>query len=553
MIFGLPRYFHNLSFACALWKLCLALSLTILLGCTSSSAESPLSPTSTTVRVIQTTSVPTYDRNLQPVASHLPEATNAAVMDCQSTAGQPMAQHTITADVDYGAHQVDVRQQVRYINWGSDSLPQIVFEVEPNRIAAAFVMETITYRDGTAVPAYELTGRRLEVDLQEALAPGCLLELELRFQILIPPVGEGVSVYWGYFGYSPRQLNLGHWLPTIALRSGGSWITHESIGIGEQLASEIADWDVTFNVSNAPVGLLVAAPGLAVDSGEGRWQFQLSGAREFSASMSPQFQVAQQQTSSGITVEMYSFDDAIVQTGKGAVDGAVHALNVAATSLSMFSDLFGTFAYPRYVVVQGDFPDGMEFSDLVFVSGDWFRTFAGEPASYLTLITIHETAHQWWYARVGSDQAMTPWLDEALATYSEYIYIEEYYPLLKDWWWQFRVGAFVQVDYRGAQVDSSVYQFSTTREYINAVYLRGAQMVDALRRDLGTDVFFDWLRRYAEAGNRRVVTPDLFWSLLNARELALTQTTRTTYLGTPNGRTLLPEATETAELSPSSG
>ena len=82
----------------------------------------------------------------------------------------------------------------------------------------------------------------------------------------------------------------------------------------------------------------------------------------------------------------------------------------------------------------------------------------------------------------------------------------------------------------GRRVDSTVYEFSNVREYINAVYLRGAHMLDALRTDLGTEVFFDWLRRYAEVGKDRIVTPDVFWSLLTPEQLELTRATRAAYL-----------------------
>src|SRR5690606_16503225 len=149
---------------------------------------------------------------------------------------------------------------------------------------------------------------------------------------------------------------------------------------------------------------------------------------------------------------------------------------VTTRALSTYSDLFGAYPRERFVVIQGDFPDGMEFSDLVFVSGDWFASYAGEPKSYLTLITVHEVAHQWWYSRVGNDQAMMPWLDEALATYSEYIFYEEYYPELKDWWWDFRVNTWIPGDFDRHPVSSTVYDFASIREYVNAVYLRGARM-----------------------------------------------------------------------------
>jgi aminopeptidase N len=191
-----------------------------------------------------------------------------------------------------------------------------------------------------------------------------------------------------------------------------------------------------------------------------------------------------------------------------------------------FADLYGSFPYSRMLIIEGDFPDGMEFSGLVFVSKTWFTNYDGTPSGYLTLITIHEVAHQWWYARVGNDAALHPWLDEAFSTYSEYIYFEEYYPSLKDWWWPFRVDNYFP---EGA-VDSTVYEFSTPREYINAVYLRGAKLLHAIREDIGTEAFFDILYRYAEAGDGLLVTPDLFWSLFTPEQLEATRRTRAFYL-----------------------
>lgn len=531
----------------ALFLAASALGLSIL-GCSFIQAESALPPTSTTLRVIQTTPVPTFSRQLQPVASALPESTEAASqIDCVSTAGQPATTHTVYADVDYPTRSLQVRQDVRYINRGSESLPEIVMNVEPNRVGGAFTLEALEFGSGVAVPAYELTGRRLVIELGESLEPGCSLELRLRYQLFVPPIGDGVSALSGYFGYTPRQFNLGHWLATVALRGGGTWITHEVVAIGEQLVSDSADWDVTLNVSGAPEGLMIAAPGSLEQDDEATWHFTHTAAREFALSMSDQFNLTEMEASNGVMVEMYAYADAVVRTEGGEVDGAAHALEAAARSIAMYSDLFGAYPYDRFIVVQGDFPDGMEFSDLVFVSGDWFRSYVGSPASYLTIITIHEVSHQWWYARVGSDQATTPWLDEALATYSELVFFEEYYPELKDWWWQTRVNTFVPNDYAGATVDSSVYRFASIREYINAVYLRGARMLEMLRRDLGTDDFFDWLRRYAEAGTGRVVTPDLFWSLLTPEQLQRTYNTRAAYLSTTVVEVAQPESTEISD------
>ncbi len=497
--------------------MCIALLLT------ACQATAGLPPTATTLRVVQATLPESSERELRAIPSQTPGAEPTRV-DCQSTAALPTTQHTVSATISYEQHRAAVEQTIRTINRGSEPLTQVVFDVEANRFAGIFTLDQLTTDHGAL--SYELTGRRLTIDLSEPFAPGCTLQVNLGFTIHVPQIGQENS----YLGYSEHQLNLGQWLPMLAERRSGEWITHDVSAIGEQVVVEVADWDVTLDVSGAPAGLMVAAPGTLVEHAGTRWHYHLADGRDFTLSMSPQYKVITETSESGVGVELYTFGDRTTRTAGGAVDNAQQALDAAAQALSMYGDLFGAFPYARFVVVQGDFPDGMEFSGIVFVSDQWFRTNPGSAQSYLTIITVHETSHQWWYLRVGSDQALTPWLDEALAVYSEYIFYEEHYPDLKQWWWNFRVDTFVPNNYSGRRVDSTVYEFTTTRDYINAVYLRGAQMLDALRGDLGTDAFFDWLRRYAQAGQNRVVTPDEFWSLLTAEQLEQTRATRAKYM-----------------------
>ena len=130
-------------------------------------------------------------------------------------------------------------------------------------------------------------------------------------------------------------------------------------------------------------------------------------------------------------MEVYTFADARINANGLQLDGAEHVLAETEKALAHFGALFGAYERERFVIVQGDFPDGMEFTGLVFVGGAWFTHFAGGHQNYLTLISVHEIAHQWWYATVGSDSALNPWLDEALATYCEYLYIEAILPGLQ--------------------------------------------------------------------------------------------------------------------------
>ncbi len=501
----------------------------LLSACSLTTASVPLqAPTATTVRLAPATLVPTMQRQLNAVATltHPVEPTPGLV-DCSGT--EPDRPHyAAVANLNYGQHAALVREQVSYTNTSDETLSQLVFDVEANEWPDIFSFEAASLRD-IALTA-ELTGRRLTVDLPQPLDPACRLTLSFDFKLQIPQIGAGINAYRGYLGYTSRQLNLGHWLPTIVPRIDGEWILRDAILIGEQTLTELSDWDVTLNVNGAPESLEIAGPGVVSQPSTHSWAFQLAGARDFAVSLSDQFRVSSTVSASGTTVELYCFDDAQVTLDNGTqVDGAAHALQVASRSLSMYSDLFGPYLHDRMVVVEGDFPDGMEFSGLVFVGHTYFTRYAGNPAEFLTVITAHEVSHQWWYAEVGSDQALSPWLDEALAIYSEYVFVEEYYPDLKNWWWSWRVDSYAPEGY----VDSTVYEFNSLRDYINAVYLRGAHMLNDLRRDLGTEAFFDLLRRYYEAGSGKIMEPSDFWAMLSDDELAATQATRRRYFRSP--------------------
>jgi aminopeptidase N len=143
----------------------------------------------------------------------------------------------------------------------------------------------------------------------------------------------------------------------------------------------------------------------------------------------------------------------------------------------------------------------------VFLASKFYTDYNGTAKSNLFTIGTHEIAHQWWFGLVGDDQAVEPWLDEALSVYSERIYYEYNYPNYGDWWWNFRVNFFSPSGY----VDSSVYEFATFRAYVNAVYLNGANFLDDVRNRVGDDAFFAFLRDYAASYSRgRATTSDFF-------------------------------------------
>ncbi len=456
------------------------------------------------------------------------EATAAHPYACGEDDGERAArQIAARVDIDYAQKAADVAQNLSFRNREDAPLESIILDVQANQWDGSFVLHELLIDEHPAF--YEFDANRLEIPLAIALPPGCAIAIELRFRLLPDVIRDGMRAFRGFYGYSPRQLNLAHFLPNVTARINKQWRIHSPATIGEQIVYDVADWQVEVHAHGASEDLKLAAPGLIKEIGTGAWQVELRQSRDFAISLSEAFQLHEGISASGIIVAVYTLSDSQTGVSINGRDSASHVVAETIRALDLFEKRFGKYPRQRLVLVQGDFPDGMEFTGLVFVGSAWFAQFDGTPNNYLTLVSIHEIAHQWWYALVGSDSALHPWLDEALATYSEYLFFETYYPADKNWWWTFRVaGYFPQGD-----VDSVVYEFNTFREYINAIYLRGVQMLHNLREDVGDEQFFQMLRSYAELGAGKVVEPKLFWALLPAEQASLTAETRGEFLRDP--------------------
>jgi aminopeptidase N len=152
----------------------------------------------------------------------------------------------------------------------------------------------------------------------------------------------------------------------------------------------------------------------------------------------------------------------------------------------------------------------MEYDGLYFLSKGFYNLYSGTPAEYLTAIAAHETAHQWWYAQVGNDQAIEPWLDEALCTFSERLYYENVHPEALAWWQEYRIDYYEPEGW----VDGTIYNPEGYRAYRDAVYLNGAVFLEELRTQIGEQAFMDFLKQYLQVNNGKIATADDFFTLL---------------------------------------
>jgi hypothetical protein len=425
-------------------------------------------------------------------------------------------QYHLNAVYDHARRALSVSEQIHYTNNTPIDLAEIILVVEPHRYPGVFQLERL----GGPVNAYTLNSNRLDVTLTEPLSVGSQVTLEIDYQLALPPIPEPSDEYKPVpFGYTLRQTNLVDWYPFIPpYQDGVGWLAHDPWFFGEHQVYESSDFEIEFQAGGSDEPLVLAASSMPVRQEGDETLYRLDRARNFVLSISPFYQVTTEQVGE-TTVMSYGLPY--------FEEGARAALEYTVEALALYNDLFGTYPRASLSVVVADFLDGMEYSGLYFLSRGFFNTYDGTPAGYLAIIAVHETAHQWWYEAVGNDQALEPWLDEALCTYTERLYYEFNRPELADWWWAFRVDFYEPA----GPVGGSIYDYTGFRPYRDAVYLRGAQFLEALRQRVGDEAFFAFLRDYYTRSAGELVTSGDFFAILSEHSSAQIDDLREAFFG----------------------
>jgi aminopeptidase N len=422
-------------------------------------------------------------------------------------------QYVLDMQLNYAAKAATVNETITYPNWTGITLPNLVLAVEPNLWSGGFSLKSIAV-DGQPVTDYtlETQNQRLEVQLPQPLPPSGTITIAITYGLILPQMqayqNASNDVRPQIYGYSEKQANFVEWYPfVVPYDPGTGWILHNPWYYGEHLVYDLADFDVTVTFTDG-ANPQIAASGAELkpsitevtpeSAGAVRHHFVLEQGRTFALSMSDYFKVAMQ-TVGDVTVYAYYF---------GLYDAPGEAmLQTTVDAMQTFSERFGPYRHKTLSAVQGDFNDGMEFSGLYFISRDYFNLYDGTQKNYLVTIAAHETAHQWWFDAVGNDQALEPWLDEALATYSERIYYESIDPKLVDWWWGYRYFEFQKAGY----VDTQIYDGGGQRPYWDKVYLTGARFLEDLRKRVGDEIFFKFLKNYyTQYAGKRATAADFF-------------------------------------------
>ncbi len=242
----------------------------------------------------------------------------------------------------------------------------------------------------------------------------------------------------------------------------------------------------TFTIEvEAPADLVVAAngrlvgdPGFADGGGARVWTYEMS------APMATYL------------VQVAIGDLELVEAGE--VDGvrlrhALHRSFVAAATdtvertadmLLLLAEVWGPYPFAEYGVVAVDEPLGfaLETQTLTLIGSDTARSGLGAD-----LLLVHELAHQWVGNAVSPATWKDIWLNEGMATYSE-------------WLWMERTGvapaAEIARDETSRRLDRPAGDPGTDELFHETVYVRGALTMQALREAVGDEAFFRILREW---------------------------------------------------------
>lgn len=304
----------------------------------------------------------------------------------------------------------------------------------------------------------------VSLPLSRAWQPGETLTVELRYQVEIPRAAYR-------FGVNDGVWALGNALIVPALWQDGNWRTDEYLPVGDPFVSQCQNWYVTLSLPEGYTCAGSACPTVETADGRSLYTFEALAVRDFALVAAEGLQQVQAMEE-GVLVTACALD----------AKQARQMLDYACKALKCYSARYGAYPYPAYTLCQTNMPmSGMEYPAFSMIGAD---TLAD--ASVLEEAVAHETAHQWWYAAVGSDQWNQPWQDEALAQYSTLCYMEQFHGASARQEMEQAAEYALRVTVpRGVTPGCPLDRFSTMSEYKLVVYDRGLALMCALERMTG--------------------------------------------------------------------
>lgn len=444
-------------------------------------AASTLPPEHTTIPAAESSPTPPPDRELPEldVQIGLLESANVSNIDPET-----LTHYWIEIEIQFesGSDEalIDGTAYIEYTNTTGGPLYDLALRLWPNdpqyqsEMIAGPVM-----RDGRTLAAdLEGDGTVMRIPFALPIEDGDTISLAVPFEVKIGP----------FQGQDPRRLGITEgvliaptFYPLIPRWLGEDWEVETAPPGGDTTNSETALYHL---VITAPADLEPAVSGIEIDrtsiGDQQEATFVTGPMRDVAFALGPFEENVR--TVGGVSLRLWT----LVDHG----DDVDTVLDSAEAQFRLLSDLVGPYPYPELDIVDapGAF-GGIEYPGLVYI-GTLGTPWVIEP-------TVHEVAHQWFYALIGDDQVDEPWLDEAAATFATALYYEISQGTGRGAGYLSELRAVVRNN-RNAElpIGLPVGEYASVNEYAVMVYFKGALFFDALRQQLGDRGFESFLQAY---------------------------------------------------------
>ncbi len=411
-------------------------------------------------------------------------------------------EYAITAEYfpDEGRLQADM--SVSAVNTSANVLSELKFALYPNayREGAKYkpvsdLFSSACYYDGASyggIRIDSLSGGEwrvcgedeniLAVSLAKPLYPDERAAVSLSFTLTL-------SKNHHRLGIGKNAVNLAHFYPVLCNLTDGGYTEYRVTDCGDPFVSAGADYKVSMTVPEDYTLVHGGEASIVTENGKTTYNIVAKDVRDVAFVLGRDFKCESMQAG-GVQVEYFFQSD----------EDPKSTLATAAAALAFFSETFSPYPKERYVVAETDFVfGGMEYSAFAVVSN-------GLRKSERTDAVVHETAHQWWYYAVGSNQVEESWQDEGLSEYSVALFYgahPEYGQSYRD-----RVAlaersyrsyfsVYTQLGGADTRMSRPLDTFKGEYEYRSLAYDKGVVLFDKLREGAGERKFFSALKKYA--------------------------------------------------------
>jgi aminopeptidase N len=409
-----------------------------------------------------------------------------AVLDELSEASLYSIEFTIRDDM----MNTDGVETVRYTNREEVPLEEVHFRLLPNVLNGEMKVASVRVNEQPFEPIYELQNSLMRVPLYEPLQPGESVDIKIEFSVTVPTELES---NYGILAYFDNVLTLAHSYPMIAVYDDEGWNAEIPPNQGDPTYADASFFLVEVD---APVELVLVASGRETSREENESRqmvtYVAGPVRDFYLAASPDYELISK-TVGEITYNSYA--------PKGLRSGAEMALDVTIASFEFFGERYGPYPYTEYDIVSTPtYALGIEYPGMTAITDriyDLDGTLSGTPNPIMLESTIvHEAGHQWFYNMVGNDQLDEPWLDESLTQFVTWEYYADQYGAGGASGFEASLrGRWARVDNQPIPIGMPVADYEGAA-YGAIVYGRGAFFFEALREEMGEEVFDAFIMDY---------------------------------------------------------